>query len=93
MNQLVSSASPAALSTTNLVPLTDRNLIITLLLHGVCWVEKYRAAMHKTIFYFDKEQAAPIIAIWQTGKAISVPDIRDVFKAESAFNSAVHDDL
>jgi hypothetical protein len=73
------------------IQLTDRSLVCTLWAKGVLPVEYFKHG-YKTVFVFDREESKEIREMWKLGKPIPIVDIRDVFKVEQAFNSAVHDD-
>jgi hypothetical protein len=77
-----------------LVSLTDRNLIVTLTVYGIPFERKMKTG-YKTIFYYRREDVKEVVEFWQSGRPIPLPvnDIRSVFTAETAFNSATHDDL
>lgn len=71
---------------------SDRCITITLLSCKLEIMEKQRKG-RKVFFGFEKSKAEPIIRAWSSGKSIPVTDIRDVFNAETTFNSAVHDEI
>jgi|WetSurSiteA1Bulk_404760.scaffolds.fasta_scaffold140224_1 hypothetical protein len=76
---------------------TDRNLIVALYAFKIYPTRKYRRETKlggtKTVFVFEKNNVQEFLRKWQLGSPLPVADIRDVFLAEIAFNSAVHDDL
>lgn len=74
-----------------LIQLTDRSLVCTLWAKNVLPVEYFKSG-YKTVFVFDREESKEIREMWKLGKPIPIDDVRDVFKVEQAFNSAVHDD-
>lgn len=73
------------------IQLTDRSLVCTLWAKSVLPVEYFKSG-YKTVFVFDREESKEIREMWKLGKPIPIDDVRDVFKVEQAFNSAVHDD-
>lgn len=76
-----------------LVPFTDRNLVVYLIFKGKTWKQRYKMSIHKTIFYFAREEIEELVAFWQSGQPIPVADFRDIIKAEQIFNAAVHDEI
>ena len=71
---------------------TDRTIVIILLIAGLP-IKDRRKQGNKTVFVFEREAVKPFLEKYQSGQPIPVDDIRDVFKAESTFNSVVHNDI
>ncbi len=72
---------------------TDRCIAILLLTMKLEIVKKEKERNYKTTFYFDREAAKPWLKRWQCGEKIPIEDIRDLYAAETTFNSAVHDEI
>ena len=75
----------------NLIQLTDRPLVITLWAKGFLPLEYFKVG-YKTVFVFQREETSQLREMWKLGIPIVIEDIREVFKVEQSFNSAVHDD-
>jgi len=102
MNQPVSEANvvptPPSVEqpktdTDELVCITDRDLVVTLLWSKFTYKRKERKSGYKTLFWFLRSEVDAMLKRWQSPEPIPVPDIRDVYLAERTFNSAVHDDF
>ena len=75
----------------NLIQLTDRPLVVSLWAKGFLPIEYFKAG-YKTVFVFQREETKALREMWKLGVPIAIDDIREVFKVEQSFNSAVHDD-
>jgi hypothetical protein len=109
MNQQVSQSDPISttpipdpttqptavpiVSPDELVCITDRDLVVTLLWSKFTYKRKEKKSGYKTLFWFLRSEVEGMLKRWQSPEPIPVPDIRDVFQAERVFNSAVHDDF
>lgn len=68
----------------------DRSLVILLIYNKVRIIEAVLDENdHKTVFYFDNEEAKPYLEQWQSITPISV-EYRGLIQAEQTFNSLVH---
>jgi len=70
----------------------DRELVIFLITAKL----PIRKLIHKagrTTFCFSATEAKHYVKLWNSGEPIPISDIRDVYRAESIFNSAIHDEL
>jgi len=74
-----------------MIQLTDRPLVCTLWAKGIMPISYFKAG-YKTVFVFSREESKEIREMWKLGKIIPIDDVRDIFRAETSFNSAVHDD-
>ncbi len=84
------------METLELICTTDRSIVVTLISLGLEIVryERHQTETgNKTLFFFDSQQAKPVIEAWKCGKKIPVDDIRLVFQSETTFNAAIHDGI
>jgi hypothetical protein len=89
MNQLASDQE--AVEEDALIQLTDRPLVVTLWAKGFLPVEYFKAG-YKTVFVFPRQETKELREMWKLGVPIPIEDVREIFKVEQSFNSAVHDD-
>ena len=73
------------------IQLTDRPLVCTLWAKHIMPISYFKAG-YKTVFVFAREESKEIREMWKLGKPIPIDDVRDIFRAETSFNSAVHDE-
>jgi hypothetical protein len=73
------------------IQLTDRPLVIVLMALGIDPIQFFKAG-YKTVFVFSRRESKEIREAWKMNKPIPIEDVRAIFQAATAFNSAVHDD-
>jgi hypothetical protein len=72
----------------------DQEIIVYLLTMGLSISKTKRQGRYgKVTFYFDKKDAEKYVILWTSGKPVPVSDIRDVFRSEKIFFSAIHDKI
>lgn len=71
----------------------NRELVLFFKINGVCPISNHSVGRRKMFTYSRKEIAEKgLDSAWQSGQALMC-DLHEVFKAETWFNSLVHDEL
>lgn len=69
----------------------DRKISIILMMEGLTLLNKVKEK-GKFIFYFDREEALPIVTKWQQADPYFAIH-RNLFQKEELFNSIIHEDI
>jgi hypothetical protein len=85
------ASNPEAAENNDQIQLTDRPLVVTLWALGIMPVDYFKAG-YKTVFVFSRSESRELREKWKLGQPIPIDDVREIYKVEQSFNSAVHDD-
>jgi len=71
------------------IALTDRQLVCILIAHKHKY--NYYRESGKTVFEFDAKETNPLREKWKLDEPIPLKDVRDIYRAQTSFNSATRD--